>query len=202
MRKYIFDEEMESLVEVVGDSRETEVPMIESCRLSERIWPMACEKKNRKPGLADMVEEYDRQVEAKVAGLGRQLDQCRQENREAHKEIESLKELYKTYNKRCGDAERQAAQALKRCRELEKQIGKLEQECETLREGLSALSGRCTALTRENDSLRAFISHLRGECAEYMKDAAPMQVVQNNFYPGSMHISGSHLPDACFDYRL
>lgn len=203
MKKYIFEEALERLLEVAGNSRETEMPKRENERVeAERVWQAeAPAKQNRKPGLAAMVEEYELRMEAKVAGLGRQLDQCQQENQVARKEIECLKEFYKPYDNRCVHAESQAAQALMRCRELEKQVSEVERECEALREGLSALSGRCALLARENDSLRAFIAHLRGECAEYMADAAPMQVVQNNFYPGSMNISGSHLPDACFGHR-
>lgn len=55
----------------------------------------------------------------------------------------------------------------------------------------------------ENERLRTAIGHLYGECAEFVQQAAgttkPTVVAQHNYYPGSLHVSGSHLPDARFN---
>ena len=55
---------------------------------------------------------------------------------------------------------------------------------------------------RENARLRDAIGHFCGECAELVQQppgTAPTAVVaQHNYYPGSLHVSGSHLPDARF----
>ena len=118
------------------------------------------------------------------------------------KKLDEVKARCDTYRRERDEARTLAARRLKRCRELEERNARLEADHERHKDSLVCLTDRLTALERENKRLRTAIGHLYGECAEFVQQAAgttkPTVVAQHNYYPGSLHVSGSHLPDARF----
>ena len=119
------------------------------------------------------------------------------------KKLDEVKARCDTYRRERDEARTLAARRLKRCRELEERNARLEADHERHKDSLVCLTDRLTALERENERLRTAIGHLYGECAEFVQQAAgtttPTVVAQHNYYPGSLHVSGSHLPDARFN---
>lgn len=119
------------------------------------------------------------------------------------KKLDEVKARCDTYRRERDEARTLAARRLKRCHELEERNARLEADHERHKDSLVCLTDRLTALERENERLRTAIGHLYGECAEFVHQAAgtttPTVVAQHNYYPGSLHVSGSHLPDARFN---
>lgn len=119
------------------------------------------------------------------------------------KKLDEVKARCDTYRRERDEARTLAARRLKRCRELEERNARLEADHERHKDSLVCLTDRLADLERENARLRGAIGHFYGECAELVQGAstptAPTVVAQHNYYPGSLHVSGSHLPDAHFN---
>ncbi len=99
--------------------------------------------------------------------------------------------------------QKELAEARARLRKLEERNALLEAEHERHKNSLVCLTDRLADLERENARLRDAIGHFYGECAELVQGTAtataPTVVAQHHYYPGSLHVSGSHLPDAHFN---
>lgn len=152
-------------------------------------------ERSRRPSLGEMVSRYERETQermkeyrAKAEALRRELDEAERQCAACRKERDAARAL--------------AEKRLKRCRELEDRNARLEADHERHKNSLVCLTDRLADLERENARLRDAIGHFYGECAEFVQGAstptAPTVVAQHHYYPGSLHVSGSHLPDAHF----
>lgn len=142
-----------------------------------------------------MVSRYERETQ-------KQMKECRTKAEALRKELSEAKRQCAACRKERDEARALAEKRLKRCRELEERNARLEAEHERHKDSLVCLTDRLADLERENARLRDAIGHFYGECAEFVQGAstptAPTVVAQHHYYPGSLHVSGSHLPDAHF----
>lgn len=153
-------------------------------------------ERSRRPSLGEMVSRYERETQER-------MKEYRTEAEALRKELDEAKRQCAAWRKERDEARALADKRLRRCRELEERNARLEADHERHKDSLVCLTDRLADLERENARLRGAIGHFYGECAELVQGAstptAPTVVAQHNYYPGSLHVSGSHLPDAHFN---
>lgn len=194
---FFFNTNMETIVEMEEDNREIGASSLEGpyepvkdIFKKDETTENAC-----KPGRGEQVSRYERETQ-------KQMKECRTKAEALRKELSEAKRQCAACRKERDEARALAEKQLKRCRELEDRNARLEAEHERHKDSLVCLTDRLADLERENARLRDAIGHFYGECAEFVQGAstptAPTVVAQHHYYPGSLHVSGSHLPDAHF----